>query len=124
MTAPSSAYAAEIYLRGLAGETPRFPTDPSRLEEAARAVLTDGPYGYVAGGAGSGATMRANRAAFDRHAFVPRMLRDTTSRDSSTTVLGTALPAPLLLAPIGVLSILHPDGELAVARAARSWACR
>ncbi len=118
MTAPFSAYAAEIYLRGLADETPRFPTDPSRLEEAARAVLTDGPYGYVAGGAGSGATMRANRAAFDRHAFVPRMLRDTTVRDWSSTVLGTALPAPLLTAPIGVLSILHPDGELAVARAA------
>lgn len=118
MTAPFSAYAAEIYLRGLADETPRFPTDPSRLEEAARAVLTDGPFGYVAGGAGSGATLRANRAAFDRHAFVPRMLRDTTSRDWSTTLLGTTLPAPLLAAPIGVLSILHPDGELAVARAA------
>ncbi len=118
MTAPFSAYAAEIYLRGLADEIPRFPTDPSRLEEAARAVLTDGPYGYVAGGAGSGATVRANRAAFDRHAFVPRMLRDTTVRDWSSTVLGTALPAPLLTAPIGVLSILHPDGELAVARAA------
>lgn len=118
MTVPFSAYAAEIYLRGLADETPRFPTDASRLEEAARAVLTDGPFGYVAGGAGSGATMRANRAAFDRHALVPRMLRDTTVRDWSTTVLGTALPAPLLTAPIGVLSILHPDGELAVARAA------
>jgi isopentenyl diphosphate isomerase/L-lactate dehydrogenase-like FMN-dependent dehydrogenase len=118
VTAPFSAYAAEIYLRGLADEIPRFPTDPSRLEEAARAVLTDGPYGYVAGGAGSGATVRANRAAFDRHAFVPRMLRDTTVRDWSSTVLGTALPAPLLTAPIGVLSILHPDGELAVARAA------
>jgi isopentenyl diphosphate isomerase/L-lactate dehydrogenase-like FMN-dependent dehydrogenase len=118
VTVPFSAYAAEIYLRGLGDETPRFPTDPSRLEEAARAVLTDGPFGYVAGGAGSGATMRANRAAFDRHAFVPRMLRDTTVRDWSSTVLGTALPAPLLTAPIGVLSILHPDGELAVARAA------
>jgi lactate 2-monooxygenase len=46
------------------------------------------------------------------------MLRDATARDWSTEVLGTALPAPLLLAPIGVLSILHPDGELAAARAA------
>ncbi len=118
MATPFSSYAVEIYLRGLGDEVPRFPTDPALLEAAARAVLTDGPYGYVAGGAGTGATMRANRAAFDRPAFVPRMLRDTTTRDWSTTVLGTAMPAPLLLAPIGVLSILHPEGELAVARAA------
>ncbi len=118
LPSPLSSYAAEIYFRGLGGEVPAYPTDPARLEEAARAVLADGPYGYVAGGAGSGATMRANRAAFDRHGLVPRMLRDTTVRDWSTTVLGTTMPAPLLAAPIGVLSILHPDGELAVARAA------
>jgi len=118
VSTPLSSYAAEIYLRGLAGETPALPTDPAALEAAARAVLDDGPYGYVAGGAGSGATMRANRAAFDRHGLVPRMLRDTTHRDWSTEILGTAMPAPLLLAPVGVLSILHADGELAVARAA------
>ncbi|WP_214368240.1 lactate 2-monooxygenase [Pseudonocardia sp. H11422] len=115
---PLSAYAAEIYFRGLADERPSLPTDPTRLEAAAREVLADGPYGYVAGGAGSGATMRANRAAFERYRLVPRMLRDTTIRNWSTTVLGTAMPAPLLLAPVGVLSILHADGELAVARAA------
>ena len=118
MTAPFSSYAAEIYLRGLGGERPALPTDPLHLEAAARAVLADGPYGYVAGGAGSGATMRANRAAFEQFGLVPRMLRDTTVRDWSTTLLGTAMPAPLLLAPIGVLSILHAEGELAVARAA------
>jgi lactate 2-monooxygenase len=118
MTALFSSYGAEIYFRGLADQRPEHPTDPSRLEEAARAVLAEGPFGYVAGGAGSGATMRANRAAFDRYGLVPRMLRDTTSRDWSTVLLGTAMPAPLLLAPIGVLSILHPEGELAVARAA------
>ncbi|MBW0116806.1 lactate 2-monooxygenase [Pseudonocardia abyssalis] len=120
MSAPFSSYAAEIYLRGLGDEVPRYPADPSHLEEAARSVLTDGPFGYIAGGAGQGTTMRANRSAFDRHGFVPRMLRDTTSRDWSTTVLGTSMPAPLLTAPIGVMSILHADGELAVARAAAS----
>lgn len=120
MTAPFSSYAAEIYLRGLGDEVPRHPTDPAQLEAAARSVLTDGPFGYVAGGAGQGTTMRANRAAFDRHGFVPRMLRETTTRDWSTTVLDTAMPAPLLTAPVGVMSILHADGELAVARAAAS----
>jgi lactate 2-monooxygenase len=118
VSAPFAGYAAEIYLNGLAGQVPALPTDPARLEAAAREVLDDGPFGYVAGGAGQGATMTANRAAFDRYALVPRMLRDTTTRDWSTTVLGTALPAPLLLAPIGVLSILHDDAEPGVARAA------
>ena len=105
-SAPFSSYAAEVYFQGLGGTTPSWPTDPSALEAAAREVLDDGPFGYVAGGAGQGATMRANREAFDRHALVPRMLRDTTVRDWSTTVLGTRMPAPLLLGPIGVLSIL------------------
>jgi lactate 2-monooxygenase len=112
---PYAAYAAEIY-RG--DRPPALPTDPDRLEQAARAALPPEAFWYAAGGAGTGATMRANRAAFDRYGLVPRMLRDNTARDWSTTVLGTATPAPLLLAPIGVQSILHPDGELATARAA------
>jgi isopentenyl diphosphate isomerase/L-lactate dehydrogenase-like FMN-dependent dehydrogenase len=111
-------YQNEIYLRGLAGEVPAFTTDGTRLEEVARGTVEPGPFGYVAGGAGSGATVRANREAFDRWRIVPRMLADATQRDLSTTVLGTAMPAPVLLAPVGVQSILHPDGELATARVA------
>jgi lactate 2-monooxygenase len=57
--------------------------------------------------------MRADRAVFDRFRLVPRKVRETTARDWSTTLFGANLPAPLLLAPMGVLSILHPDGELA-----------
>jgi lactate 2-monooxygenase len=117
VSSPYSAYADEIYERGLAGERPTLPTDLTRLEAAARSMLDDRSFDYVAGGAGSGATMRANREAFDRRRIVPRMLRDCSERDLSTTVLGTAMPAPVLLAPIGVLSLVHPDGELAVARA-------
>lgn len=111
-------YQTEIYLRGLGGSTPGLPADLTRLEELARAKLESGPYGYVAGGAGTGATMRANRSAFDAWRIVPRMLRETTTRRLARTVLGTELPAPVLLAPVGVLSIVHPEGELAVARAA------
>lgn len=111
-------YQTEIYLQGLGGARPTLPTDLTRLEGLAREKLDDGPYGYVAGGAGTGATMRANREALDRWRIVPRMLRETTQRRLSSTVLGTELPAPVLLAPVGVLSIVHPDGELAVARAA------
>lgn len=111
-------YQNEIYLHGLGGTKPPFTTDPARLAESAREVMAPEAYGYVAGGAGSGATMDANRAAFDRWKLVPRMLTDATARTTSATVLGSELPAPVLLAPVGVQSIVHPDAELATARAA------
>ncbi|HEV8557285.1 MAG TPA: lactate 2-monooxygenase [Actinophytocola sp.] len=118
MSSPFGAYQSEIYLRGLAGQVPAFTTDTARLEDAARGRMEPGPFGYVAGGAGSGATVRANREAFDRWRLMPRMLTGATDRELGTTVLGTAMPAPVLLAPVGAQSILHPDGELATARAA------
>lgn len=108
----------EIYLNGLGDAVPGLPTDLTRLEGLAERRLSAQAFGYVAGSAGSEATARANREAFDRWRIVPRMLRDVSARDLSVEVLGTAMPAPVLLAPIGVQSILHPDGELAVARAA------
>ncbi len=108
----------DIYLRGTAGERPPFTTDLSRLEDAAREALAPEAFGYVAGSAGSGATARANRRAFDRLRIVPRLLRDVSQHDLSTTLLGQEMPAPVLLAPIGVQSIVHPEGELASARAA------
>jgi lactate 2-monooxygenase len=113
-------YQNEIYLQGLGDQVPMFTTDATRLEELARDALAAGPFGYVAGGAGSGATVRANRAAFDRWRIVPRMLTDATVRDLSTSMLGVDMPAPVLFAPVGVQSIVHPDGELATARAAEA----
>jgi lactate 2-monooxygenase len=113
-----SGYQNEIYLSGLSGQVPPFTTDGAALEQVARTALAPGAFGYVAGAAGSGATNRANLAAFDRWRLVPRMLTGSTGRELTTTLFGTAMPAPLLLAPVGVQSILHPDGELATARAA------
>src|ERR1700754_1031392 len=113
---PATAYQSEIYLAGLAGRTPALPTDITRLEALAEQQLDSGPFWYVAGGAGSGATMRANRAALDTWRIVPRMLRETSKRNLASTLLGTELPAPVLVAPVGVQSIVHPDGELATAR--------
>jgi isopentenyl diphosphate isomerase/L-lactate dehydrogenase-like FMN-dependent dehydrogenase len=118
MTAPYSSFASEIYVNGMAGIRPELGTDPSTLEDAAREAMAPEPFWYVAGAAGSGATARANRAAFDRYRIVPRMLTGATDRDLSTTVLGTAMPAPIITAPVGVQSIVHPQAELAVARAA------
>jgi lactate 2-monooxygenase len=108
----------EIYARGLGGERPALPIAADELEQRACDVLSPEAFGYVAGGAGSEATMRANRRAFERWEIVPRMLRDVSMRDLSGSLLGTALPAPVLLAPIGVQSIVHPEAELAVGRAA------
>jgi len=111
-------YYREIYLRGLGGESPVVPVSIAELERQAVAAMEPRAANYVGAGAGSEDTVRANAEAFRRHRIVPRMLRDVSSRDLSTEVLGTAMPAPALLAPIGVQKILHPEGELATARAA------
>ncbi len=120
MTQPFASFQYEIYFAGLGGEVPSLPTDLHALEALARERLDPKPFGYVAGGAMSESTVRANREALERWRIVPRMLRDVSTRDLSVDVLGTRLPAPVVLAPIGVQSIVHPDGELAVARAAAS----
>ena len=76
-------------------------------------------FGYVAGSAGSEATGRANVAAFDRWQVVPRMLVDTTARDTGVELFGRRHECPLLVAPVGVLSMAHDEADLAVARGAR-----
>jgi lactate 2-monooxygenase len=100
----------------VSGESP-WPIAPEEWEARAAEVLEPGPFDYIAGGAGSESTMRANLEAFERRRLRPRMLTGNRERDISVEVLGTSSPAPFLLAPIGVLSIAHADGELAVARA-------
>ena len=62
--------------------------------------------------------MRNNRRAFDRWAIVPRMAHGITERDLRTTVAGTSLSSPLLLAPIGAGALMAADSDLAIARAA------
>jgi lactate 2-monooxygenase len=103
----------------VSGESP-WPIAPEEWEARAAEALEPGPFDYIAGGAGSESTMRANLEAFARRRLRPRMLTGNSERDISVEILGTTSPAPFLLAPIGVLSIAHPEGELAVARAAAS----
>ncbi len=115
---PFGNYQYEIYLKGTAGETPAFPMGWAALEAAAHEAMDAGARGYVFGSAGSEDTQRANLAAFARHRIVPRMLRDVAERDLRTELFGATMPSPLFMAPVGVQSIVHPEGELAVARAA------
>lgn len=117
---PPSFYQFEIYGKGLGGVRPLLPTTYEGMRARAELELSDAAYGYVAGGAGEERTMAANREAFDRVRLVPRMLGEVGARDLSTTILGTTLNAPILLGPVGALSIVHPEGELAVARAANA----
>ncbi len=107
----------EIYRKGLFGMPETFPVDDSELEARAHEVLKPTAYDYVAGGAGFETTMDANRRAFESYWLVPRMLRNVTVRDRTVQLFGYTYPAPILVAPIGVQGIIHPDGELATARA-------
>lgn len=122
MTQPPSNYSdhqAGIYLNGMfADQRPEYTTDLAGLEEKARTALSAEALGYIVPSAGSGATARANSAAFDRWRIVPRMLRGGTHRDLSCEVLGTSMPAPVMVAPVGVQTLAHPEGELATVRAA------
>lgn len=110
----------DIFTSGARGERPAVPVSADALAAAAHEAMSDEAWAYIAGGAGMGTTMSANRAAFDRWRIVPRMLVDTSDRDLGVTLFGRRLPAPLLLAPIGVLELFHPDADVAVARAAAS----
>ncbi len=115
---PGPRRQTEVYMQGMADVTPDVPVAFEELEEAALEVLDGAAYDYVAGGAGGESTVDYNRTAFDRWRLVPRFLRDVEDRDLSTTLFGTEIPAPVLLAPVGVQSIIHEEGELATARAA------
>jgi lactate 2-monooxygenase len=107
-----------IYLGGVSGRLPRVPPDAHRLETRARRKMSRKAFAYVAAGAGAERTVQANRAAFERQRIVPRMLRDVSRRDTGVELFGRRLPAPLILAPVGVLELAHRDADLAVARAA------
>ncbi|RMD43620.1 hypothetical protein DV735_g1548, partial [Chaetothyriales sp. CBS 134920] len=115
-TAPNS-YQRQIYG---ALRKPAFSTKPAVWEAIARDTVPAANFNYVAEAASSGATNRANLDAFDRYRLRPRMLVDVTVRDLSVVLFGRRYPSPLLLAPVGVQSILHADGELATARASRA----
>ncbi len=107
-----------IYVGGLGGKRPRVPAHPKALAEKARKCMSPEAWAYVAGGAGLEHTMDHNRQAFAQWRIIPRMLRDVSERDTSIELFGRQLPAPLLLAPIGVLELAHREADLAVARAA------
>jgi isopentenyl diphosphate isomerase/L-lactate dehydrogenase-like FMN-dependent dehydrogenase len=81
-------------------------------------TLDAGAFGYFTGGADDEVTLRDNVAAFRRWRLRPRMLVDVSASSAQTTVLGTPISMPLIVAPTAFQRLAHPDGEPATARAA------
>ena len=115
---PGRARQSAIYRAGALGRKPSVPTDASSLERRAKKAMSPTAWAYVSGGAGEGRTMQHNREAFGRWRIVPRMLHGVTQRELGTSVLGTQLPAPVLLAPIGAASIVATNSDVIIARGA------
>ncbi len=92
--------------------------DIGSWEAAARERLPAAAFDYIAGGADDELTLADNVAAWSRLRLRPRVLRDVSVIDTSTTVLGTPVPLPVLVAPVGHQRLAHPDGENETARGA------
>src|ERR671931_2295233 len=88
---------------------------------AARRNLTQDVWDYLSGGAESETTMRRNRLGFDSLALRPRVCVDVSKIDTSTTFLGHKLRIPVMMAPIGSLQAITPEGGVAVAKAAEEF---
>jgi 4-hydroxymandelate oxidase len=87
-------------------------------EQVAQDVLDANALAYFAGGSGDEVTLRDNLAAFERRRLRPRVLVDVREVSTATTVLGTDVALPILVAPLAMQRLAHPDGEVATARAA------
>ena len=96
----------EVYTAAVQGKRIELPFSFDEWEARAKAALPETAYWYIAGGSGGGDTMRANRAAFERVKLRHRVLNDVSTREISTQLLGRKIPAPFLLAPIGVQGIM------------------
>jgi lactate 2-monooxygenase len=112
MTCPAFGdFQLEIYLAGLQGVLPSFPMAFAELQARAEQALPPSVLSYVAGGAGSEHTQRANVSAFRQWGLIPRMFVGAARRDMSVELFGMTLPSPLLMAPIGVIGLCAQDGH-------------
>jgi isopentenyl diphosphate isomerase/L-lactate dehydrogenase-like FMN-dependent dehydrogenase len=94
------------------------PVNVADYERLASEALDPGPLGYFAGGAGDERTLHENVAAFSRWRLRQRVLVDVSEVSAETTVLGERLSMPILVAPVAFQRLAHPEGEVAMARAA------
>jgi isopentenyl diphosphate isomerase/L-lactate dehydrogenase-like FMN-dependent dehydrogenase len=90
------------------------------FEAVARKNLPPAHWGYMASGVDDDATLRANREAFGHYQIRPRRMVNATKTDLSTELFGTTWDSPVFICPVGGHKMFHPEGEIAVARAAQS----
>lgn len=119
MTSPDESISGRRWRELLSRESQPWPVAIEDWERAACGALDAPARGYVFGGAGSGSTRDANVEAFARWRLAPHVLATPAARDLSVSLFGQTFPTPMFLAPVGVLTIVHPDGDLAAAAAAR-----
>ncbi|KAF3929286.1 hypothetical protein AA313_de0207295 [Arthrobotrys entomopaga] len=108
------AYQMELYGQF---NPPRYPTDPTQWEALARRSVPSPNFMYVYGSATTGQTYRANLKAFESRKIIPRMLVDARVKSTEVEILGKKYSSPLICAPVGVQSIMNPEGEEATAKA-------
>ena len=92
------------------------PVNVAEYLDAAAAKVDPQTWCYFEGGAGDEVTLRANTAAYGRWELRPRVLVDVGEVSTATTVLGTPVSMPLLVAPFALQGLLDPEGEVATAR--------
>lgn len=107
-----------VFRAGVSGTRPKVPVRWTELLARAEATMSPEAWAYIHGSAGTESTARENAEAFDAHRIVPRVLRDVSDRDLSIELFGRRYPTPILAAPIGVLELVDPDADVAIARAA------
>lgn len=117
-TTSAPDWQKEIYLNGFAGKKSSVKISWHNLEKDAQKVMSEKAYAYIAGGAGHEQTMVSNQKAFEQWKIVPRMLQNVAERDTSIELFGQKIPSPILLDPVGVLEMVHPHADVAVAKAA------
>ena len=88
------------------------------LRDIARRSVPGFVFEYVESGAEDEVTLRGNREALERLRLIPQTLVDTSGRHLRSTILGRPANAPLIIAPTGLNGLLHPDGDVTLARAA------
>jgi 4-hydroxymandelate oxidase len=116
--------AAEIFDEGSSSLAEYLITSPADaldvfdFQRVAQHVLPAAHYGYLATGTDGNETLKANRDAFDRFYLRPMRMVDTSRINLATTLLGSALKSPIVIAPVGAQNAFHAEGEIAMARAA------
>jgi 4-hydroxymandelate oxidase len=94
--------------------------DVFELEAVAQTLVPAAHWGYLQSGVDGDVTLRANQAAYQRYELQPRHLVDVSHMDLATSVFGIKVASPIGCWPIGSLRALHPEGDIAVARATRN----